>query len=199
MIKTPLSLTTLSLTAAFIGSGAPAHAAGMDITPGTFITTLPFSDTGTTIGFTDDITSHDPFDGYTSSQGPDVFYNFTVASSGLITLSYGFGAVADDAHDATLGLFTGSSSAPTWITGADAQWSGTGNANEVISNFPVTAGTTYHILLDGFSASSQGAYTLSVTGSGGLALAEVPEPSSAVLGVAALGTAAWRRRRRGKV
>ena len=200
MIKTPLSLTTLSFTAAVIGSGVHAHAEGLDITPGTHIATLPFSDTGTTVGFTNDINTHGPFSGgYTSSAGPDVIYTFTVATSGLISISYGFGGVGDNIHDAALGLFTGISTEPLWVTGADAEYSGSGNPNEVILNFPVNAGTTYHILLDGYFSTSQGAYTLSVTGAGGLALSAAPEPGSALLATAALGTAAWRRRRRGKV
>lgn len=199
MKKAPLSLATLSLTAGVLGGGAGAvRGAGLDITPGTLITTLPFNDTGTTIGFVNDINSHDPFNGYISSAGPDVFYTFSVASSGLITLSCGFGAVADSDHDATLGLFTGSSSAPAWVTGTDVNTQFNSNPNEVIVDFPVTAGTTYHILLDGYYANSQGAYTLNVSGSGGLVLA-VPEPRAALPGALAAGAAAWRRRRRGKV
>ncbi len=199
MKKAPLHLTFSAISIAAAGiSTREASAAGMDVLPGTIISSLPYVDTGSTIGLNNDINEHPGapiFNGYSSAAAPDVFWSFTVATTGTVNISYSLGASGSSTEDAVLGVFTGTIASPNWIIGSDNEWSATGNNPETVS-FTVLAGQTYHILGDGYFGDSAGNYTLNVTGTA--ILAPVPEPGAAgLLVVGAAAAAGWRRRRRG--
>jgi hypothetical protein len=174
--------------AALAGGSQQVAAAGVDVLPGTMITSLDFTDNGSSVGALNDIAGN--FSNYVQN-GPDVFYTFTVLTGGTMN----FSVMPAAGYDTGIGLFTGTNLSPTWLAGVDIAL---GGGLESFS-FPVTTGQTYHFVVDSFYASkdsqSQGAYTLNVTGSNGVTL--VPEPGTALMigaGALALG---WRRRRRG--
>lgn len=174
--------------AALAANAQHVSAAGMDLLPGTLITTLDYLDSGTTVGALDDVAG--TFSGY-FQKGSDVFYSFNVLTSGNMT----FVVTPAPGYDPGIGLFQGTMASPGWVLGGsvDANLSG---GNETLLDIPVLAGQTYYFVIDSnFLATDpkgEGAYSLKVTGSNGVM---VPEPGSALLlgiGAVVLG---WRRRR----
>lgn len=196
----PVSVrTTLGLTATLLGAASQSvTAASVDAAPGFFFSTLPFSDTGTTIGMVSDIDSI-PEDVmvpnlYRFVLGPDVFYFFNVLTGG--TMTFRVTPTGTTGYDPSLYLLTGGPLGANALLGRDAA---VANLAEALTNIPVSPGTWY-LVIDSFYSSgihSAGNYTLDVTGSGVVLGPAVPEPGSAMLGLTALSGVLWRRRRRG--
>ena len=187
---------TLGLTATLFGAAAPhAGAASVDAAPGFFFSTLPFNDSGSTVGLVSDInTLPSGVSNYTRVDGPDVFYSFTVMEAG--TLTFTVTPQGQTGFDPSIYLLTGGTVGDNAFIGADAELS---DEPETFTTGVLVPGT-YYFVVDSYYSSdipdellqSRGAYDLSVTGT-----ARIPEPGAAALGLASLGMVAWRRRRQG--
>jgi hypothetical protein len=185
----------LGLTATLFGATAPnANAASVDAAPGFFFSTLPFNDSGTTVGAIDDIgTLPAGVSDYTTVAGPDVFYSFTVSGAGTLT----FQVTPAGGFDAAIYLLTGGTIGTNAFIGEDE---GLVDETETLTTGTLNPGT-YYFVVDSFYSNGSagqpnrfhGAYTLSVTGTAVL----IPEPGAAALGLGALGAVGWRRRRLG--
>ncbi len=128
----------------------------------TVISSIPYVDSGSTAGYTHDF-SLDCADAY--NYAPDVFYSYTPASDGWIT-------VATFSHvyfNSMLGILDDSG---TQLACSDNYWT----MQPQIANFRVTAGATYYIVVSGFEG-SYGPYTLLVNGSPNCAFT-IPEPNT---------------------
>ena len=184
--------TTLGLTATLLGAVAQsASAAALDIAPGTVITTLPYTDTGTTVGMVNDINSIPAGVGtYPQVAGPDGFYTFTILAGGVLNIR--LTPTGNTGYDPSIYLLAGT---PVGTSGVPGGGRDVGAANEVEQySVNVTPGT-YFLVVDSFystGAASSGGYLLELSGT-----AMIPEPGSAALAAAALGSVVWRRRRRG--
>ena len=196
----PLSLrTTFGITATLLAAaGQSVNAASIDAPPGFFFSTLPFSDTGTTVGAVNDITSLPQSlvsagnANFTLVAGPDVFYTFIVGSPG--TLSFTLSPLGQSGYDTSIYLLTGGTTGTEALKGKDAAGF---NAPETLTTGVLAPGT-YYLVVDSFysaseGAKSAGAFALSVNGDAVL----VPEPCSSAMGLAALAATSWRRRRQG--
>lgn len=189
----PSSLrTTLGLTATLLGAASQSlSAAAVDAAPGFFFSSLPFTDTGTTVGMVSDIDSL-PLNVSTFQQvlGSDVFYTFNVAVAGLMTFKVT--PTGNTGYDPALYLLAGTPAGTSGVPGGGRDANG-GNMAEQFS-ISLNPGT-YYLVVDSFYSTgpaSAGSYMLEVTGT-----ARIPEPGSTALAAAALSTAVWRRRRRG--
>ncbi len=186
----PLSVrTTLCLTATLLGvTSQNVSAASVDAAPGFLFSTLPFSDTGTTIGAVSNINSlPSGISRYTEVAGPDVFYTFRIGTAGTLTFT-----VSPTGFDPAIYLLTGGTEGANAIFGRDDTQT---NVTETLTTGVLQPGV-YYFVVDSFyssGADSAGAYSLSVTGTATI----IPEPGSAALGLTALAGVAWRRRRRG--
>lgn len=186
---------------------APAHAAllgGDTPATATVLSSLNFTDTGTTVGADNTInTLPAGVSTYTTVAGPDVFYRFFVVTGGSVT----FSLLPQSGYDAAIYLLKDGTLGTNAIIGRDSAFSG---GNESFTT-TLVAGSTYYFAVDSFYGSSnslrQGAYTLSVTSTAvvGQPPASVPEPGTlGLLGAAALGLAGsglssgWRARRKAR-
>lgn len=191
-----VTTTALGLTATLFGAGAPhVGAAGLDAAPGFFFSTLPFNDSGTTVGAISDIdTLPAGVSNYTAVAGPDVFYSFTVGGPGTLTFTLN---PTGPGFDSAIYLLTGGTAGINAIIGRDA---GLSNVPETFTTGILNPGT-YYFVVDSFYSSGSagqpnrfhGAYSLGVTGDAQF----IPEPGAAALGIGALGIVGWRRRRQG--
>jgi len=109
--------------------------------------TLPYSDSGTTVGRT----STHPFT-CAANSGPQVWYSFAATADGSINAS-----LCGSSYDTALAIFSGSCSGLTQLACND-DFCG---LQSEIDNFPISNGTTYYIVVSGFSTAS-GSYTLNV-------------------------------------
>lgn len=121
----------------------------------TVISSLPFSDTGTTVGFADD---YDEVCPYTGSTSPDVVYSYTPAVNETVTISL----CLNSAYDTKLYVYEGSCGGTLIGCNDDGCISPLSDYASVLSNVSLTAGNTYYIVIDGFGGDS-GNYTLDVT------------------------------------
>lgn len=133
-----------------------AWAAGGDTcATATVISSLPYSDTGTTFGAADDYDEICPFD---APAAPDVVYSYTPASDIAIGVS-----LCDSSYDTKLYIYQdtcGSYQSGTQIACNDDSCGSDGYR----SNLPyvsLTGGHTYYIIVDGFGGQS-GDYNLEV-------------------------------------
>lgn len=125
----------------------------------TVISSLPYSDTGTTSGYTDD---YDEVCPYTGSTSPDVVYQYTPASDELVYIS-----LCNDGtdYDTKLYVYEGSCSG-TLVNCNDDACSTTSYPSPYVSeltDIPLTAGSTYYIIVDGYGG-SYGNYEISIEG-----------------------------------
>ena len=116
----------------------------------TVIPSLPYSDTGTTVGLTDDL---QPATCSSAGGAPDAVYVYTPSVDQLITVSL----CTATAYDSTVYVLAGACPGPEIACNDDDC-----GLQSRIATVPVTAGTPYYIIIDGFSSSS-GTYSLDVT------------------------------------
>jgi hypothetical protein len=166
-------LAPLSASAVLVGGDTCAEAVP--------ITTLPFNDTGTTIGKTDNSTGELPFacgivGGGATRPGPDVFYSFTVLGPGnSLTFSV---TTTDNQFDPGIYVLSVCGNLSTCQGGADTNFDGEPESFTV-SNLP--AGTYYFGVDSAYQHpdnSSDGPYALSVTGSFGVPATPTPTRTS---------------------
>ena len=193
-------ITALGISASLLGvTASQTQAASVDAAPGFFFATLPFSDTGTTIGAVSNINAiPSGVSNYTTVAGPDVFYTFNVVTPG--TMTFTVTPTGQSGYDPAIYLLTGGTAGTNAFIGRDA---GGSNAPETFTTQPLAAGTYYFVVDSFYSTGSgaqpsrhQGTYSLEVTGTAVLG-PNVPEPGSAALGLTALAATSWRRRRQG--
>ena len=121
---------------------------GDDIANATVISSLPYSDAGTTTGYTND------YNGSCGSYGnaaPDVVYSYTPSSNQSINIS-----LCGSSFDTRLYVFENSSS--TEIACND-DYCGLQSQLDGVS---LTSGNTYYIVIDGYNTAN-GSYTINVT------------------------------------
>ncbi|HEX2749689.1 MAG TPA: PPC domain-containing protein [Verrucomicrobiales bacterium] len=183
----------IGLTAGLLSAaGQRAGAASIDTAPGFFFSTLPFNDTGTTVGAVNDINAIPPgLSNYTQVSGPDVFYSFKVVTPGTLT----FTLTPAAGYDASIYVLAGGSLGANAIVARDATL---GSDPPETLTTGVLAPGNYFFVVDSFypsGAVSSGAYDLNVTGT---AVLGIPEPRTGALAATALAAVGWRRRRRGR-
>lgn len=185
-----------------VTASSTTQAAVVDLPPGFRVTTLPFTDTASTVGLNNDIdwvaSSMSP---YNQVDGPDAFYLLEVAETGSIT----FSITPDPDVDLAIYLFKESDLPPFTDTGAGndvlAGWgsdSGFPSDPETFTVNDIAPGIYYFVVDSYYSTGDSraaGGFTLTITGDAVLA---VPEPASPMLVAAgAVGMLGWRNRRRG--
>ncbi len=142
-----VGLTMMFVFAA--GIAAPALAVGPPPAPANdeCANATPISVPGTVSGSTTDATTDSavPVCGTTLSTAPGIWYSFTAASSGTVTAD----TCTSRNFDTKIGVFSGSCAAPVCVAGNDDAFGDCGFGSRV--TFPVTAGTTYKVLMTGFS------------------------------------------------
>jgi hypothetical protein len=109
---------------------------------------LPFTASGTTVGFANDYDAVCPYSGSTA---PDVVYKFVATANTAITVD-----LCASTYDTKVYIFAGT--AGNVIACNDDYCAFQSQA----SNVPLLAGTTYYIVVDGYG-SSAGNYVLNVT------------------------------------
>ncbi|WP_082377020.1 T9SS type A sorting domain-containing protein [Chryseobacterium indologenes] len=87
-----------------------------------------------------------------------VWYTVTAQSAGSVTIS-----ACGAEFDAYLRVYSGSCGNFTCVGSADSGCTGSNIYNSPTYTFTATAGTTYYVLLSGYSATQFGKYTISVT------------------------------------
>jgi hypothetical protein len=189
----------IGLTATLLGAASQkAGAASVDAPPGFFFSSLPFNDTGTTVGAVSDINAIKAgVSNYPTVDGPDVFYSFNVVTAG--TMTFTVTPTGGTGYDTAIYLLQGAAVGANALIGKDA---GVFNIAESFTTPSLTPGA-YFFVVDSFYANGSaaqpnrmaGAYTLSVTGTA--VLGAVPEPGTPVLAASALAAVGWRRRRNG--
>ncbi len=117
----------------------------------TVIGALPFNDTGTTVGFTND---YDETCG-SSSGARDVVYSYTPASDERITI-----ALCPSAYDTFLYVYD--TNCPGTVVDCNDDACGTGGLLSQLTGLALTSGTNYFIVVDGWST-SEGSFTIDVT------------------------------------
>jgi len=125
----------------------------------TVIGSLPYTDDGTTVGYTDDYDEVCPYSGSTS---PDVVYAFTPAASTAIDITL---CVGTTDYDTKVYVYEGSCPGGGAIACNDDECAAPlyGSAfNSSLSNVPVTGGQTYYIVVDGYNGDS-GPYSIEVS------------------------------------
>ncbi len=123
----------------------------------TVIAALPFSDAGSTVGFTNDYDEICPFTGSTS---PDVVYSYTSPFDQTVEITL----CTNSDYDTKLYVYENACVSPSFACNDD--WCSTPSfPNPYVSSLtgvPLLAGNTYYIVVDGF-AGDAGNYTIDVT------------------------------------
>jgi hypothetical protein len=117
------------------------------------ISSLPFTDTATTCGFTNDYDYACPF---TGSTAPDVVYKFTPAENELVGVY-----LCASLYDTKVFIYAGTCTGDPIACNDNANC-GYDGYQSFLSNVQLLAGTTYFIVVDG-SGESCGEYTITVT------------------------------------
>jgi hypothetical protein len=128
------------------GGGAPVN----DLCPGTAISALPYSQSGSTASANNNYTN---CVGVTSK---DVVYNMTLTSCMNVTVS-----LCGSGYDTGLGVRNGGACPGSTQVACNDDYSSCGTGSQV--SFQAAAGTTYYIIVHGYSSYS-GNFTLNVTG-----------------------------------
>ena len=130
---------------------------GDDCATATPIPSLPYYDTGTTCGFTDDYDEECP----SSSTSPDVVYSYTPEVDTCIEISL---CNENTDYDTKLFVYENECVSPYYACNDDAfDLCPLDNYWSVIADLPVTGGNTYYIVVDGWGGGC-GNYDLSVIG-----------------------------------
>jgi len=129
----------------------------------TVIPSLPYSDSGTTVGATHDYNEVCPF---ANTGAPDVVYSFTPASNMLVEVSLCGNSDYDTKVYVYQNVCPGLNSG-AHIACADDVCATPSFPDPYVSrvtNVLMTVGNTYYIVVDGYDAASSGNYTIDVTG-----------------------------------
>lgn len=123
----------------------------------TVIPSIPYTDSGTTAGFTNDYDEVCPFSGSTA---PDVVYSYTPAVNETVVASLCSGG-GDAFYDTKLYVYedTCPGTVTNCVDDACTAPSGQSYVSELTAD--LTAGTTYYFVVDGYSTDS-GDYTLAL-------------------------------------
>ncbi len=134
----------------------------------TVIEELPYSNTGTTVGFSDDYDEDCPEDPNSQpSAAPDVVYSLTPAEDVIIDVD-----LCGSTYDTKVFVYDSNGLMPQTTDGESAcdddHYGSTGcddvNAwTSFISNVMLSGGQTYYIIVDGWSDADAGDYELTVT------------------------------------
>jgi len=108
--------------------------------------TMPYSNTGTTAGYTND---YDEVCPYTGSTAPDVVYSYTPSSDEAMDVD-----MLGSAYDTKIYVYE--NDATTLVACNDDYYS---DYTSALFDVPITAGNTYYIVIDGYGTSS-GTYTI---------------------------------------
>jgi hypothetical protein len=156
----PLTSARLSSTDVILdkppGTGAPPPDPNLIMQGGdtcataTVIPSLPYSDTGTTVGLTDDL---QPATCSVAGGAPDAVYVYTPSVDQDITVDL---CAATD-YDSTVYVLEGACPGPEIACNDDSC-----GLQSRIDSVSLTAGTPYYIIIDGYS-SNAGNYSLDVT------------------------------------
>jgi len=124
----------------------------------TVISSLPYSDAGTTVGYTND---YDEVCPYTGSTSPDVVYSYTPAANTSVDITL---CVGTTDYDTKLYIYEGSCPGSGYVDCNDDSCSSPLYSSYVssLANVPLTGGQTYYFVVDGYGGSS-GAYTIEVS------------------------------------
>ncbi|HOX77847.1 MAG TPA: choice-of-anchor J domain-containing protein [Bacteroidales bacterium] len=119
--------------------------------------TLPFSASGTTLGYTDDYDEACPYD---SSQAPDVVYSYTPAASVIVDID-----LCGSEYDTKIFVYenTVTPGIPYDCNDDFYYEEPCGLYVSKIEGLLLTGGNTYYIIVDGYSSGDFGNYDLSVT------------------------------------
>jgi len=131
----------------------PVDQGGDVITSATPIGALPYTDNGTTCGYTNDYDAVCP---YTGSTAPDVVYSYTPSSNIALKID-----LCGTGYDSKLYVFQND---PSTLVACndDFYYDATcGYYTSYLENVAVTVGNVYYIIIDGYSTSC-GNYTLAV-------------------------------------
>ncbi|MBI5060064.1 hypothetical protein HZB60_09840 [candidate division KSB1 bacterium] len=142
----------LLLTLTLVAAARDPLDQGSDTCPGTVIAALPYSDTGTTAGLTDNAAG-----ACYNAGGPDAIYTLTPTNDAAVIVS-----LCGSGFDTGLTVRTGGSCPGTTEVACndDNGPSCTGTSSSL--QFTATAGVTYWIVVDGYGTAN-GNYTLNLT------------------------------------
>jgi hypothetical protein len=132
---------------------APERQGGDTIATATLIPMIPYSDTGTTAGYTDDYNEVCP---YMGAGAPDVVYRYDANTSNYVEID-----LCGSSYDTKLYVYD---DALTLIACNDDYYTDPG-CGEYVSNLEsvlFVAGATYYIVVDGYGSAS-GDYVLALT------------------------------------
>ena len=133
----------------YVGDGAFTTRQGGDtFATAVIIGSLPYTDTGATCGYANDIPMN-----CSTSTAPDVVYKYTATATGFLSVS-----LCGSGYDTILGIFD--SSFVQLYCNDDF----CGLQSQV--DFAATVGATYYFVVDGYSAGC-GSYLINVTSGGG--------------------------------
>jgi len=156
---------------------SPVRQGGDDLATAVAIDAFPYSNTGTTVGYTDDYDETCPYSGSTS---PDVVYSFTPTTSTTIDISLcGEGSN----YDTKVYVYENEAGAlAATIDGGEATacnddecQNSTTNYLSFLPGVLCEQGNTYYIVVDGYGGAS-GDYEIDITE------VDLPDPPSPVLG-----------------
>jgi hypothetical protein len=135
---------------------------GDTVDDATMIESLPYSNTGTTVGYTDDYDEACP---YTGSTSPDVVYSYTATENGTMDISLcGEGTSYDTkvyVYENTAGTLAQTADGFDACNDDDCSNSTT-NYLSFLGGVYMTAGNTYYIVVDGYGGGA-GEYEISIT------------------------------------
>jgi hypothetical protein len=122
----------------------------------TAIPSLPYSDAGTTTGYTNDYDAVCP---YTGSTSPDVVYSFTPAANMSVNVTL---CTATTNYDTKLYVYAGTCGSGEVACNDDACSSPLSSYVSRLDGVALTGGTTYYFVVDGYGGAA-GNYTIEFT------------------------------------
>ena len=138
-LAVPLSVLALALVPAQPALGAPP---ANDDFPGTTLSGLPTSATGTNVGASKEI--DEPVHGGISG-GASVWYSWTAPASGLVVID-----TCGSDFDTVLAVYTGASMNALSTVASNSNSQGCPGFFQSLVTFAATAGTTYRVAVDGY-------------------------------------------------
>lgn len=140
-------------------AGAMDRQGGDTIETAAFLGTLPFSGSGTTVGYNHDYDEVCPYD---LPGALDVVYEFVACVDGMVSISL----CAGSAYDTKLYVYKDAyTPGAPWACNDDACPGYVSELSAVYNApFAVSAGSTYWVVVDGWSPGDEGFYTIDITG-----------------------------------